>query len=189
MVAQSVAHVSHGLIEHARDLVQTGQVVFVIFHAAEGRIEGQRRVSEVNAAKLRGRHLPVFELRAVERLAQAAQHQRVVEFFLLRESGDVDGLETRQRLASVFEIVGNRLVGKIAQPVVVAIVANLGGEFRLSAQRVLPLIGEQTIEFGSPRFERLLSSLGKERDDESQGERRQSRAMFARGRPPQRYPQ
>jgi hypothetical protein len=71
----------------------------------------------------------------------------------------------------VYEIVGNRLVGKIAQPIVVAIVANLGGKFRLGAQRVLPLIGEQTIEFGSPSFERLLGSLGEKRDDESYDER------------------
>jgi len=93
----------------------------------------------------------------------------MVELLLLRKSGDVNGLEARQRLASVFEIAGNRLVGKIAQSIVVAIVANLGGEFRLGAQRVLPLIGEQTIEFGSPHFERLPGSLGKEkeRDGES----------------------
>ena len=117
----------------ARDLAQTGQVVFVIFHVAEGGIESERSVSEVNAAKLRRRHLPVFELRGVERFAQAAQHQRVVELFLLGESGDVDGLEARQRVASVFEILGNRLVRKIAQPIVVAIVANLGGKLRAGA--------------------------------------------------------
>ena len=81
----------------------------------------------MNAAKLRGRHLPVFELRAVERFTQAAHHQRVVEPFLLRKSGDIDGLEARQRLTSVLEIVGDCLIGEIAQPVVVAIVSNLGG--------------------------------------------------------------
>jgi hypothetical protein len=75
--------------------MQTRQIVFVIFLIAERGIEGERCVSEVNAAKLRGRHLPVFELRAVEPFAQAAQHQRVVELFLLGKSGDVDGLKAR----------------------------------------------------------------------------------------------
>ena len=81
----------------------------------------------MNTAKLRGRHLPVFELCGVERFAQVAQHQRVIELFLLRKSGDVDGFEARQCLAGVFEVVGNRLVREIAQPVVVAIVSDLGG--------------------------------------------------------------
>ncbi len=125
----------------------------------------------MNTAKLRRGHLPVFELRGVERLAQASQHQRVVEPFLLGKSGDIDGLEASQRLTSVFEIVGNRLVRKIAQPIVVAIVSNLGGELGLGAQRVLPLIGEQTIEFGSPGIECLLGGLSEERDEESCGER------------------
>src|SRR5208282_2763911 len=92
-----------------------------------------------------------------------------VESFLLGESGRVDGLEARQRLTCVFEIVGNCLIREIAQPIVVAIVTNLSGKFRLRTQRVLPLIGEQTIEFCSPRFERLLGSVDEERDDETQG--------------------
>src|SRR4029077_2059265 len=71
----------------------------------------------------------------------------------------------------MFEIVGNCLVGKIAQAVVVAIVADLGGKFRLGAQRVLPFVGEQAIEFGSSGFECLLGCLGEERDDESRGDR------------------
>jgi hypothetical protein len=121
--------------------------------------------------KLRGRHLPVFELSAVESLAQTADHQRMVEFFLLRKSGDVDGFKTRQRLTGVFEIVGNRLVRKIAEPIVVAIVSNLGGKLRLRAQRVLPLIGEQTIEFGSAGFERLPGGVVEELNEQTYGER------------------
>jgi len=95
---------------------------------------------------------------------QTAQHQRVVELFLLGKSGDIyiDGLEPCYRLTGVFEIVGNRLVRKIAELIVVAIVPNLGGKLRLGTQRVLPLIGEQTTEFGAAGFECLLSCLGKE---------------------------
>src|SRR6266404_2559709 len=125
----------------------------------------------MNAAKLRGRHLPIFELRAVERFMQAPQHQGAVELFLLWKSNDINGLKARQCLTSVFEVVGNCLVRKIAQAIVVAIVSNLGGKFRLGAQRVLPLIGEQAIEFVSSGFEWLLGGLCEEWDDESCGER------------------
>src|SRR5437899_54955 len=102
---------------------------------------------------------------------QAAQHQCAVELFLLGKPGDVDRLEARHCLTGVFEIVGNCLVGEIAQAIVVAIVANLSGEFGLGAQCVLPLIREQAIEFVSSLFECWLGGLGEERDDESCGER------------------
>ena len=63
------------------------------------------------------------------------------------------------------------LIGKIAEPIVVAIVPNLGGEFRLGAQRVLPLIGEQTIEFGAASLQGFPRSLGEERDGQTCGEK------------------
>ena len=40
---ESVAHVSHGLIEHARDLMQTGQVVLVILLTLR---KGESKASE-----------------------------------------------------------------------------------------------------------------------------------------------
>src|ERR1017187_1359052 len=119
----------------------------------------------MNAAELCGGHFPVFELGAVEPFAQAAQHERVVEFFLLGKSSDIDGLETGQELTRVFEILGDGLVGKIAQPAVVAVVSNLGGKFGLSPERVLPLVGEQAIEFGAPGLECRIGNLGKKRDE------------------------
>ena len=95
----------------------------------------------------------------------------MVELFLLRKSSDVDGLEARQRLPSVFEIVGNRLIREIAEPIVVTIVANLRGKFRLGAQRVLLLLGEQASEFGAAGFEGLPSGVGEEWDSQSHSKR------------------
>ena len=69
----------------------------------------------------------------------------MVEFFLLRKSGDIDGFEPRQRLTRMFKIVRNRFVRIIAHPVVVTVVADLRREFWLRSQRVLPFVGEQTI--------------------------------------------
>ena len=124
----------------------------------------------MNAAKLRRRHLPILEWRALERFPQAAQHECAVELLLLRKACDIDRFEARERLASVFEIRGNRLAGEIAQPVVVPVVPNVGGQFRLSAQRVFPLIVQQTIQFRPPVFQGLPASLGEERDELSHGE-------------------
>jgi len=99
----------------------------------------------------------------------------MIQSFLLRKSRDVDCLKTRERLASVFDIVSNCLVRKIAQPVVITIVANLRGQFRRSSQCVFPLVGEQTSEFGASRFERLLRrlsrSLSNERNNETEDKR------------------
>src|ERR1700688_3432340 len=122
----------------------------------------------MNSAELRGRHLPVFELRGLKCLAEAAHDQGMVQFFLLRKSGNVDRFEARQRLARVFEVVGNRLVRIIADLIVVAVVAHLSGKFRLRAKRVFPLVGEQAIERGSPCFERLFSSRGEKRNEQGE---------------------
>src|SRR5580700_532128 len=165
MIAQAIAHASHGLIEHTRNLVQTRYVILVILDVAEWRIVGQQGVAEVNAAKLAGGHFPVFELRGVELLMQAAQHERVVEALLLRETGDVDGLEACERDTRVFEIVGEGLIGEIAKAIVVAIVSYLRGELGLSAQRVLPLLGKQAIEFGAAGIESLFGGVGEWSDE------------------------
>jgi hypothetical protein len=61
----------------------------------------------------------------------------------------------------MFEIVGNGLVRKIAQAIVVTIVANLGGQLGLGAQGVLPFLGEQAIQFGAARFEGLSAARAK----------------------------
>ena len=59
----------------------------------------------------------------------------------------------------MFEIVGNCLIGKVAQAVVVAVVTDVGGEFGLRTQRVLSLIGEEAIEFRASRFQSLLRGM------------------------------
>ena len=45
----------------------------------------------------------------------------------------------------MFKIVANGLVRKVAQAVVVTIIAHLGGQLGLGAEGVLPFLGEQAI--------------------------------------------
>ena len=163
MVAQTFAHVFHRLLENARDLAQAGQVVLVVFHVTERRIRSQRSAGQVNAVELRRRHLPVFELRALNRFPQAPHHKRAVEFLRLRKPSDIDGFEALERLTGVLEVLGDRLVRKIAQPIVISIIPYLGGKFRLRAERVFPLLGEQMIQFRAPAFQALPGGLAKAR--------------------------
>ena len=120
---------------------------------------------------------------ALDSVAQAAHHQRVIELLLLGKSGGVDGFEAAQRLARVLEIVGDRLVGKIAEPIVVAVVADLGGEFGLSAQRVFPLVGEQAIEFGATRLQTLFGAQSRAAEETRASDPSTSK-KFATCRPP-----
>ena len=141
----------------------------------------------MNAAELRRRHFPVFELRAVEAFAQTAQHQGVVEFFLLGESGDVDGLEARQRLASVFEIVGNGLVGKIARAGRYNGRRQPGWRARAEVRSVYShSSASRRLSSARRASRRLFRGVGKKGTTELTAKRkRESRAMFARGRPRQ----
>src|SRR5207302_7219053 len=58
----------------------------------------------------------------------------------------VDGLEPRHKLAIVLEIFGDVLLGEVAQPVVVALVAQDRGELRAVLEVVFPLLGEEVGE-------------------------------------------
>jgi len=125
----------------------------------------------MNAPELRRRHFPVFEWRAVDPFVQAADHQREVELFLLGKTRDIDRIKARNRLARMFKIIGNRLVRKIAEPVVIAIISDLRGQFGLRAQCVLSLLGKQPVEFRAPRIQCRSSGLCKQRDNESHDKR------------------
>jgi hypothetical protein len=48
-----------------RDLVEAGEVVFIILHIAERDIRGERSVFKMNAAELCGGHFPMPETRAL----------------------------------------------------------------------------------------------------------------------------
>src|SRR6266478_9611154 len=103
MIAQPVTHMSGCLLEHAWDLVQPCQVVLIILYIAEGRIEDERRVAEMNAANLGRRHFPSLELGGFNLGAQASHHQHLVEPLPLREAGYVDRFEPVQRLTRMHE--------------------------------------------------------------------------------------
>ncbi len=112
----------------------------------------------MDAGKLSDGHLPVFEAGAFDLLFQGAHHECVIESLLLGKSGDVDRLKACQGLPVVLYVVGDGLVGKIGEAIVVAVVANVGGELGRSAHGVLPLFVEETIEVGAAGVQALAGS-------------------------------
>ena len=70
----------------------------------------------------------------------------------------------------MLEIVGNRLIGQIAQAIVVTVVADMSSQFGLRAQRIFPLVGKQAIEFRPPRFQTLFGSVSKQGNEKNPSE-------------------
>ncbi len=109
VIAEPVAHMPGRLLHHPRDLPQPRPIVFIVLHVAKRSVERQRGVSQVNAAKLGGRHFPALELRPFHGIAQAAHHQRLVQFLLLRKSGCIEGFEEAQCRARMLDVLRDGL--------------------------------------------------------------------------------
>src|SRR5579864_9535442 len=130
-----------------------GDEVVVVLDAGEGEHRDERRRLDVDAAELVDRHLPRLEPRLLEELAQVAHHQRLVEGLLLGKAGRVDGLEAGHELARLGELAVDLRLREIAQLIVVALVPDVGGEFRTDLQVILPLLVEQRSQGSPPRLE------------------------------------
>ena len=85
-----------GLGEHARDLMQTGDVVLVLLHRIEGN--GERQVGEVQmrAVHLVHRHLIFLEAVIVDALPQRAAQNLMGKSVLLGETLGRDRLQARE---------------------------------------------------------------------------------------------
>lgn len=114
-IAQSIAHMSDGFVENGGDLVQSRQIVLVIFHRAQRHIKSDGGVFEVDPVELSGWHFPSLEARTLYGFAQAANHQRVIESLLLGEAADIKSFEFLQRLARVLQVFCDGFVGEIAE--------------------------------------------------------------------------
>ena len=75
-----------GLGENARDLVKTGDVVFVLLDRAERSGQRQIREAQVDAIELVDRHLILFEVEVGDTLPQHTNQKVVGELVLLGEA-------------------------------------------------------------------------------------------------------
>ena len=129
-VAHSFAHVGDGVVHLLREVAQALGVVVVVLRRGERKERRQLRGEEVDAADLRDRHLPLFESDVFDVVAQVVRHERLVHRFLLGEAGGVDALEPLQKLLRRRQVALDRGLGVVGGLVVVAPVAEDGGEFR-----------------------------------------------------------
>src|ERR1051325_5256024 len=91
----------------------------------------------------RDRHLPRLQADVLDVVAQVTREQLLADDVLLRERRGVDGLEPGQELFGRGEVALDRGLGDVGQLIVVAAVAEDGGELRTGPERVLPLLLEQ----------------------------------------------
>ena len=123
----------------------------------------------MDATVLRNRHLPFLEAIAFQLLLQAAHHQRLVQRFLVGETGGIDGLEARQKLPRLLEVFLDGLVRVVGQFVVVALVAEDGRILGTCPHVVFPLLGKQAVQLLAPGIHIVCRRGAKTHGDEQTG--------------------
>src|SRR5579859_1011592 len=96
-----------GLAEGARDLVKTGDIVFIVFHRIEGDRERQIREGSVDAILLVDRHLEFFQVKVGNALLQHANQQVVGELILVGETRRGNRLEAAEESPICLIALGN----------------------------------------------------------------------------------
>ena len=146
LVGHALARHRSDLVEQRRHRLQARQVVVVLLGAVERDRADEAGQRDVHAAHLVQRHLVELEVVGAQRVLQLAHHQLLVQLVAVGKAAGVDRLEALE------EILGRLMVGLqmrqrgIAPAIVVAQVAEDGGELGAVLQRVLPLLGEQRVE-------------------------------------------
>src|SRR5262245_39683607 len=95
-IFHTLAHLDHDFFEDARELAQASDVVVVVFNSGKGEGSYELGHVEMNTAKLRNRHFPVFKLCSLESVAQVTHHEVAVELFLFWKTGRVNRLKLFQ---------------------------------------------------------------------------------------------
>ena len=98
-------------------------------------------------------HLPLLEPLRLDGFAKVANHQVAIESLLFRESGRIDRLELAQKDLRLCIVAVDRSLREITEPVVVALVAEDGGELGGIAEGVLPLLVEELVEIRYSRID------------------------------------
>ena len=87
-----------GLAEHARDLMQSGDVVLVVLDRVERNGERQIGKAGVDAILLVDRHLVLFEIVVGDALLQHAHQKIVGELVLIGETSSGNGLQPGKKV-------------------------------------------------------------------------------------------
>ena len=145
MIAQAGPQNFFGLGEYARDLVQSRDVVFIVFQGVQR--DGERQIGEfhMRPAHLIERHLEFLEPVIVDAPLQHPHEDFVRQRSLRRKSAGRDLLDPRQEFC-VGCVIGRRRCQRIfVQAIVIAVVPIGGRGFRGALQFVLILLLEQRV--------------------------------------------
>ena len=136
--------------------VQARDPVVVVLHRGEAQLGGQIGIVPVDAAHLVNGHLPLFELRGLLVRRRICASAVLAGLLLVGETGGVDGRETQQEILFARQLVVHRRDGVVAGLVVVALVADDGGELGIVLEPVLPVVVEKIVEGFAAVFKREL---------------------------------
>ena len=169
-----------GLAEHARNLVQTSDVILVVLDRVEWNRKRQVGKAGMNAVLLVDGHLVLFEIKVGDALLEDADQEIVRESVLVGEARSRDGLKPRQECLVGLVALEDRVQGILGKPVVVTIVAKGGSPLREVAEIGLVLLFEKGV-LGGKAFGNLHGILAKgktgRRNDKKQAVERAHRYM------------
>jgi hypothetical protein len=143
---EAAAHERDRLVEDARKLAQPREVVLVVLDRRERHLVGELRELGVEARVGVEHQLLFTEPARVEPIGELGAEEVVAHLIRRRQRRAVDLRQRLEEGARLALAPGEGLFGRLAQPVVARVHADVGGEQRALRQAHRPLLREQGVE-------------------------------------------
>ena len=173
VVVHADGHVGGDLVEGVGESAKPRDPVVIVLDVVKAELRDQLRVVGIDAAHLVDGHLPLFKLGGLLVVGDGAHQDLAAVLFLLRQPGGIDGGETEQDSLFAGQALVEGFDGEVADLIVVALVADGGGEFRGVLQALLPVLLEDGVEGFAAVFERSGGCLRVAGWDDGEGEGRE----------------
>jgi hypothetical protein len=128
VVVHADRHIGSDLVECVGKGVEASDPVVVVLYGREAELGHKARVLGVDAIHLGEGHLPLLELGGLLVFLKLANQQLLADLFLIRKTSRVDGGQAEQESLLAGQFVVDGRDGVVADLVVVAQIADGGGE-------------------------------------------------------------
>ena len=154
MVVHADGHVVGGLLKGEWDLLKTSDVIVVVFYRSKAKLRYELGQIHLQAIELVDRQLPGLEPGFLLILDQLAHHQLFTQLLLIRHSSRIYLGQSSQKGAAARKGVVIGLHGEIRELIVVAVIADRGGELGVVLEVIFPDVGEDGVQGFHPAGER-----------------------------------